>query len=159
MGRISFDDLSSEKRYAATPAYCQSKLATLMFALELSRLSGKHGWGLTSNAAHPGLTKTNLQIAGPSHGSGKPTALTKFYQFSWRLLPFMWQDVDAGIIPILYAATDPQAYGCAFYGPQGFSEMMGGGVAPAKIPNAAKEVDDCRALWRLSERLTGVRYG
>lgn len=158
LGRINFDDPNFERGYSPTTAYCQSKLATLMFALELSRLSGKHGWGLTSNAAHPGLTKTNLQIAGPSHGHGKPTALTRFYQFTWRFLPFMWQDIDDGIVPVLYAGVDPQAHGCAFYGPRGFMEMAGGGATDAKIPSAARESDDCRALWRLSEKLTGVSY-
>lgn len=157
-GRINFADPNLERGYSPTPAYCQSKLATLMFALELSRLSGKHGWGLTSNAAHPGLAKTNLQLAGPSQGRAKPTALTRFYQFSWRTMPFMWQDVSGGIVPVLYGAADPNAHGCAFYGPQGFMEMIGGDVTEAKIPSTARDVDDCRALWRLSEKLTGISY-
>lgn len=162
-GRINFADPNfsdprQKSRYSPTLAYCQSKLATLMFAFELSRLSGKHGWGLTSNAAHPGLTKTNLQLAGPSQGRRTSTMLTRFYQFSWRTMPFMWQEISAGIVPVLYSATDPNAYGCAFYGPQGFMEMIGGGVTEAKIPSAAKDIDDCRALWRLSEKLTGISY-
>ena len=86
-----------------------------------------------SNAAHPGLCKTNLQISGPSHGRAKPTALARFYQFSWRYMPFMWQEVDEGILPVLYAAADPHARGGVFYGPTGFYEMAGGGVAEAKV--------------------------
>jgi len=157
-GKIHFDDPNFEGRYSPTMSYCQSKLATLMFALELDRRSRQAGWGLASNAAHPGLTKTNLQIAGPSHGKGKPTALARFYQFSWRFMPFMWQEVEGGIMPILYAAADPVANGGAFYGPRGFQEMMGGGVAEAKLPSAAKKTDDCRRLWQLSEQLTGATF-
>jgi len=157
-GKIHFADPNFERGYSPHPSYCQSKLATLMFALELDRRSRESGWGVRSNAAHPGLTKTNLQIAGPSHGKGKPTALAQFYQFSWRFLPFMWQEVEGGIMPVLYAAADPVANGGAFYGPRGFQEMMGGGVTEARLPGAAKKDNDCRRLWQLSEELTGVRY-
>ena len=157
-GRINFDDPNFERKYSANLSYGQSKLATLMFALELDRLSRQAGWGLVSDAAHPGLTKTNLQISGPSHGRGKPTALARFYQFTWRFTPFMWQEVDAGIVPVLYAAADPQARGGAFYGPRGFLELAGGGVTEAKIPGPANDADACRRLWQLSEQLTGVVY-
>jgi NAD(P)-dependent dehydrogenase (short-subunit alcohol dehydrogenase family) len=66
MGGINFDDLQWEKRYSPTQAYSQSKSANLMFALELDRRSRNAGWGIVSNAAHPGFTKTNLQLSGPS---------------------------------------------------------------------------------------------
>ena len=77
-------------------AYGQSKLATLMFAREFDRRSREAGWGVMSNAAHPGLTKTNLQISGPSHGQDKPSVVKRLYTSSWRFLPFMWQEIDDG---------------------------------------------------------------
>ncbi len=157
-GRINFDDPNFERSYGPMASYGQSKLATLMFALELDRRSREAGWGVLSDAAHPGLCKTNLQISGPSHGRGKPTALARFYQFSWRYTPFFWQEVDEGILPVLYAAADHRAEGGEFYGPRGFSEATGGGVAVAKIPARARDVDDCARLWALSEQLTGVRF-
>lgn len=157
-GRINFDDPNFERSYSANLSYGQSKIATLMFALELDRLSRQHGWGMMSNAAHPGLCKTNLQISGPSHGREKPTALARFYQFSWRYLPFMWQEVEDGIVPVLYAAADPKARGAEFYGPRGFQEFAGGGVTDAKIPGRAANTEDCRRLWQLSEQLTGASY-
>ena len=80
-------------------AYGQSKLAVLMFALELDRRSRAGGWGIVSNAAHPGLTKTNLQIAGPSHGREKPALMERLYKASWRFTPFLWQEIDEGILP------------------------------------------------------------
>jgi NAD(P)-dependent dehydrogenase (short-subunit alcohol dehydrogenase family) len=157
-GRIHFDDLQFEKRYSPARSYCQSKLAVLMFAREFDRRSRQAGWGVMSNAAHPGLTKTNLQISGPSHGREKPSGTERFYKFSWRLLPFMWQEVEAGILPALYAATSPGAQGGAFYGPRGFFELAGGGVTEAKVPQRASNEADNRRLWEVSERLTGVTY-
>ena len=157
-GRIHFDDLQFEKKYTAMQAYGQSKLATLMFARELDRRSREAGWGVVSNAAHPGLTKTNLQISGPSHGREKPSLSERFYKFSWRFLPFMWQEIDEGILPALYAAASPGAEGGAFYGPRGIGELAGGGVQIAKNPQRSTDEGDNRRLWEVSEQLTGVTY-
>jgi NAD(P)-dependent dehydrogenase (short-subunit alcohol dehydrogenase family) len=139
-------------------AYGQSKLAVLMFARELDRRSREAGWGIVSNAAHPGLTKTNLQISGPSHGREKPALMERLYKASWRWTPFLWQEIDEGILPAVYAAAAPQAEGGAFYGPSGFYETAGGGVKLAKVPERARNDSDCRRLWELSEQLTGVGY-
>ena len=114
--------------------------------------------GVLSDAAHPGLTKTNLQISGPSHGRSKPSTMEQLYTLSWRLTPFLWQEIDEGILPALYAATSPQAEGGAFYGPHGIYEAAGGGVATAKVPARARNDADCRRLWEISEKLTGVSY-
>ncbi|OBJ42306.1 SDR family oxidoreductase [Mycobacterium colombiense] len=157
-GKIHFEDPQFEKSYSAMSAYGQSKLAVLMFALELDRRSRAAGWGIVSNAAHPGLTKTNLQIAGPSHGREKPALMERLYKASWRFTPFLWQEIDEGILPALYAAAAPQAEGGAFYGPRGPFEAAGGGVALAKVPQRARNEDDCRRLWELSARLTGVDF-
>jgi NAD(P)-dependent dehydrogenase (short-subunit alcohol dehydrogenase family) len=157
-GRIHFDDPQFEKSYTPMQAYGQSKLAVLMFARELDRRSKEAGWGILSDAAHPGLTKTNLQTSGPSHGRSKPSTMEQFYKLSWRLTPFLWQEIDEGILPALYAATSPQADGGAFYGPRGIYEAAGGGVAAAKVPARARNEADCRRLWDISEKLTGVSY-
>ena len=157
-GRIHFDDPQFEKSYTPMQAYGQSKLAVLMFARELDRRSKEAGWGIVSNAAHPGLTKTNLQISGPSRGRAKPSTMERLYTLSWHLTPFLWQEIDEGILPALYAATSPQAEGGAFYGPHGIYEAAGGGVTAAKVPARARDDADCRQLWEISERLTGVNY-
>lgn len=157
-GRIHFDDLQFEKSYAPMAAYGQSKLAVLMFARELDRRSRAAGWGIVSNAAHPGLTKTNLQTAGPSHGREKPALMERLYKSSWRFASFLWQEIDEGILPALYAAVTPQADGGAFYGPRGFYEAAGGGVAPAKVPANALNNAESQRLWDVSERLTTISY-
>jgi len=157
-GRIHFDDPQFEQAYTPMQAYGQSKLAVLMFARELDRRSRAAGWGILSNAAHPGLTKTNLQISGPSHGRSKPSTMEQLYKLSWRLTPFLWQEIDEGILPALYAATSPQAEGGAYYGPHGIYEANGGGVTAAEVPARARNDAECRQLWAISERLTGLSY-
>ncbi|OBI46278.1 short-chain dehydrogenase [Mycobacterium kyorinense] len=157
-GRIHFDDLQFEHSYTPMASYGQSKLAVLIFARELDRRSREAGWGFLSNAAHPGLTKTNLQISGPSHGRAKPSMMERFYKLSWRLTPFLWQEIDEGILPALYAAATPGAEGGAFYGPRGIYEAAGGGVTNAKVPARARDDADSRRLWEISEQLTGVCY-
>ncbi|EUA30937.1 hypothetical protein I552_9981 [Mycobacterium xenopi 3993] len=104
------------------------------------------------------MTKTNLQISGPSHGRSTPSVMERLYKLSWRLTPFIWQEVDEGILPVLYAAVAPQAEGGAFYGPRGCYEAFGGGVTAAKVPAQARSDADCRRLWEISEQLTGVSY-
>ena len=53
LGGINFDDPNFERSYSANAAYSQSKSATLMFAIELDRLSRQAGWGLMSNCRAP----------------------------------------------------------------------------------------------------------
>jgi hypothetical protein len=84
--------------------------------------------------------------------------MERLYRTSWRFAPFLWQEIDDGILPALYAAATPQAEGGMFYGPRGAFENAGGGVKPAKVPARARNEDDCRRLWELSEHLTGVSY-
>jgi len=157
-GRMRFDDLQSEKKYAPMQAYGQSKLANLIFALEFARRSREAGWGVLSAAAHPGLAKTNLQLSGPSQGRTKPSTSERFFKFSFRFMPFMWQDIDDAIQPALYAATSPDAQNGGYYGPRGFQELVGGGVKEAKIPSHATNETDARALWKVSEQLCGGTY-
>jgi NAD(P)-dependent dehydrogenase (short-subunit alcohol dehydrogenase family) len=158
MGGINWTDPQWEKRYNPSRAYAQSKSANLMFALELDRRSRAAGWGIMSSAAHPGFAKTNLQLSGPSQGRDNPTLMERFYRVSRSLTPFAWQEIDEGVLPALYAAVSPAAEGGAFYGPRGLLEAAGGGVTLAKIPGRAKDPDECRRLWELSEELTGVTF-
>jgi NAD(P)-dependent dehydrogenase (short-subunit alcohol dehydrogenase family) len=69
-GKIDFDNLQSERRYSPMwQAYAQSKLADLIFALQLQRnLTAAHS-PILSTAAHPGYAVTNLQTSGPGDGN------------------------------------------------------------------------------------------
>ncbi len=154
---LDFGDVNAQRGYKPMHAYGVAKLAQLMFAVELDRRSRAGGWGLMSNAAHPGLTKTNL-LSGASYGRTTPTLQARLTRLTWRLLPFMWLNIDEGIKPTLYAAVSPDAQGGAYYGPRGFYETVRGGVTFAAAPRLARSEPDMRQLWQLSEQLTGVSY-
>ncbi|MFZ0872855.1 MAG: SDR family oxidoreductase [Rhodanobacter sp.] len=149
-GRIDFDDLQGEHRYRAWKAYSQSKLAMLMFAIELQRRSDAQGWGLMSNAAHPGYARTELIPNGPG-------AKGLLWRISALLQPLMSQSAAAGALPTLYAATSPDAKPSAYYGPNGFYELKGA-PAPARIFAKARDMAVAARLWEVSEQLTGVAF-
>ncbi len=156
IGRIDFTDLQCEHRYSPQSSYGQSKLATLLFALELNRRSLLYGWGIRSNAAHPGATHTNLQSAGPTLGSKAPTLFSQSMRLT-MLIPGLWQEIPQGALPTLYAATSPQASGAAYYGPDGFGETAGL-PAPARLPRRALNQETAEKLWQISEQLSGVGF-
>lgn len=148
-GALHFDDLQSERRYKPMVAYGQSKLACLMFALELQRRSDAQGWGLQAIAAHPGIARTDLLPNGA--GPTSPEAMIR------RFLWFLFQPAEQGALPTLFAATSPQAKGGLYYGPDRLSEMRGHPTL-ARIPPQALDSADAARLWDASARLTGVAF-
>jgi NAD(P)-dependent dehydrogenase (short-subunit alcohol dehydrogenase family) len=149
-GAIHFDDLQWERTYKPWGAYAQSKLAMLMFALELQRRSDAAGWGLMSNAAHPGFARTELIANGP----GADARLTKINN---ALRPFLSHSAADGALPVLFAATSPEAKGGGYYGPTGPFELIGASGS-AVIGSHAKDLGVARKLWEISEELTGARW-
>jgi NAD(P)-dependent dehydrogenase (short-subunit alcohol dehydrogenase family) len=149
-GMIDFDNLQGAVHYQPWRAYSQSKLAMLMFALELQRRSDAGGWGLMSNAAHPGYARTDLISNGPG-------AYGVLWQINKALRPFVSHSAAAGALPTLFAATSLDADVASYYGPNGFYELKGP-PAPAKImPRALDEAVAAR-LWDVSAALTGVSF-
>jgi NAD(P)-dependent dehydrogenase (short-subunit alcohol dehydrogenase family) len=147
-GRIRFDDLQWEHGYNGWRAYAQSKLADLLLALHLHRLTVELDWSVTSTAAHPGYTRTNLQSAGRSLGRSRPVRARN------TPLPFT-QAVEQGSEPLLYAAVGPGAVGGAYYGPAGPLGLTGP-TTTAAIPRSARSADLARSLWAVAEDLTGT---
>ncbi|AGZ44698.1 SDR family oxidoreductase [Actinoplanes friuliensis] len=156
-GRINLDDLQSLHAYAGGRAYAQSKLAMLMFAGELQRRSDAGGWGLLSNAAHPGATRSNLQTTGPLMGTGK-SSLGLLGRLQLHI-PGMWQNVDTGALPTLYAATSPDAQPDGYYGPDGKPFGLRGHAGAARRSQRAKDTAVAARLWDASVALTGVSWG
>jgi NAD(P)-dependent dehydrogenase (short-subunit alcohol dehydrogenase family) len=136
-GRLDLADLQSERRYVPLRAYGQSKIANLLFTVELQR-RGEPG-GLTSVAAHPGAAQTNLQ----RH------AFAGFVRL-------MGQSAADGALPSLYAAV-AEVRGGQFYGPQRHFGMHGP-PGPAWQPKKTRDAKVAAELWARSEELTGVRY-
>jgi NAD(P)-dependent dehydrogenase (short-subunit alcohol dehydrogenase family) len=149
-GTLHFNDLNWQQDYSAWPAYQQSKLANLVFALELYRRAEQSGSKLVSVAAHPGVAMTNIVKNGPGANGLKAMVLKTFGSI---IMQPDWQ----GALPILYAATDNGLNGGEYIGPDGFLEWRGW---PTEVKPEPKALDQVSALqlWDISESLTGVTY-
>jgi NAD(P)-dependent dehydrogenase (short-subunit alcohol dehydrogenase family) len=145
-GRINFGDLQSERHYQRWIAYGQSKLANLLFMMELQRRLDAAGSPLRSVAAHPGYSATNLQ----SHTQSIQDQLMGIAN------SLIAQSAAMGALPTLYAAT-VDLPGAAYVGPDGLFEQRGH-PRLVDMSGAAKDADTARRLWEVSEELTGVRY-
>ncbi|MCG8592285.1 MAG: oxidoreductase [Proteobacteria bacterium] len=152
VGRMRFDDLQGEKSYFRWSAYGQSKLANLLFAYELERRLRAARADVRSLACHPGYAATNLQTAGPRMDGS--SWMERLMELGNRLFA---QSAAVGALPMLYAATAPDAEGGSYIGPDGFGEMWG---YPRRVDSTARARDEeaAQRLWDVSETLTGVRY-
>jgi NAD(P)-dependent dehydrogenase (short-subunit alcohol dehydrogenase family) len=146
-GVINFEDLQAERSYKPMRVYSQSKLACLIFALELQRRSKAGRLGITSIAAHPGVARTDLLHNAP----GRWSATGMIRSILW----FLFQPASEGALPSLFAGTSPNAEGGGYYGPSRLGETRG---APARagIPKQALSLGNASRLWDFSERLTGM---
>lgn len=148
-GRIRLDDLQSERSYKPWRAYAQSKLAMLMFALELGRRAEAAGWKLVSTAAHPGWARSNLIATG---FGATPAGL-----ISRAIWPVIAQSAESGALPPLYAASANGIAQGGYYGPRLLSETRGP-PGPAGIGPQARDQEAAARLWEEAERLTGVTF-
>lgn len=139
-GRIDFDNLRLEKPYSAYREYQQSKLATLVFALELNRRLRAVGSPIKSVAAHPGVSATELQ----RHFSPLVAAIVRWIAMS----------AAQGALPSVYAGVEPIPGG-AYIGPNGFREIWGW-PAPGKVDPAAADPTTGTRLFAVSADATGV---
>jgi NAD(P)-dependent dehydrogenase (short-subunit alcohol dehydrogenase family) len=145
IGRIAFDNLNGDRHYFRWRAYGQSKLANLLFALELDRRLRREGSTVKSLAAHPGYASTNLQSA------AAPLVDRLVMKVGNAA---MAQSDEMGALPTLFAATEPGLDGGTYVGPDGPSEQRGHPTIVA--PNGrAQDEDSARRLWQVSEELTG----
>lgn len=148
-GAIDFDDLNALRGYKPMPVYSQSKLACLLFAFELQRRSWTSGWGISSIAAHPGVSRTDLI---PNSAGSRD--LSRFVR-NW--FPFLFQPAAQGALPILFAATAPEAKPGGYYGPDRMSETRGYPKS-SRVPALAEDSSIASRLWRASEDLTSLTF-
>jgi NAD(P)-dependent dehydrogenase (short-subunit alcohol dehydrogenase family) len=142
-GKPDLGDLDWQKRrYNTHQAYCDSKLANLLFVRELARKLQETGDNIRVTAAHPGWTRTELQ-----RHSGMLQLLNHLLS----------QAPSMGALPTLRAACDPQAQSGDFFGPSRHFEMHG---PPVKVSTdgRARDGELAKRLWAASEALTGVSW-
>lgn len=143
-GRLDLDDLNYERRaYSRWGAYNQSKLATLVFALELSRRLAQHGCTTTATVSHPGGAATESQ----RNARFFRTVVNRYLAAP---------PVEAALTT-LRAATDPAAANGSYWGPSRFLGMRGP-PDRARVPRRAWDLVLAERLWAASEELTGVRF-
>jgi NAD(P)-dependent dehydrogenase (short-subunit alcohol dehydrogenase family) len=147
-GRMDFANLNAERRYGRWTAYCQSKLANLLFTLELQRRLEACDCAVSAHAAHPGYAATKLQ------GHSKNVVDRLVMGVTNRVIA---QSEEMGALPILYAATQDLP-GASYTGPRGLQELRGHPAAAGRAVPAC-DGDAARRLWEVSEELTGVTFG
>ncbi len=140
---INFSDMHFKNGYNKKKAYGQSKRACLVFAYELNRRLASSGNSTIALAAHPGLTKTNLDRYFPS--------------FIRPMGNLFLQSAIKGVLPVIYAALAKELKGGEYIGPDGFQEMRG---YPAIVDSdeATKDKEIANRFWLAAEEMTGVRY-
>jgi NAD(P)-dependent dehydrogenase (short-subunit alcohol dehydrogenase family) len=155
-GRIDFANLQLERNYQSSQAYTNSKLACLMFAVELQRRADAAGLKLLSVAAHPGISST--PIAAGWKSEDRRRLMDRFEVFGYdTLMRLIGQGAEDGARPLVLAATGEGIEPGGYYGPTGFLQARG---KPGRVRPAKKALDAQRAsrLWQESEVLTGVRW-
>ncbi|XP_017132780.1 retinol dehydrogenase 11 isoform X2 [Drosophila elegans] len=143
-GHIHVEDMHGQDFYDEGVAYCQSKLANILFARELAKRL--EGTGVTVNALNPGIADTEI-------ARNMIFFQTKFAQYVVETLlrPLLWSVMKTprnGAQTTLYAALDPDL---AKVSGQYFSDCKLAPVAPAAL-------DDHMAnwLWTQSEKWTQI---
>ena len=135
---MPFDDLQSEKKYATMRVYGRSKLANILFTLELARRL--EGSGVTANSLHPGTVRT-----GYGGGRRRPRACSP--SGSRSAAPFFLSPAK-GARTSVYLASDPAVAGVSG---EYFVKCK------AKQPKRwARDPEAARRLWQVSEELVGL---
>lgn len=137
---LDFANFRLEKPYDPWREYGQSKLADLVFALELDRRLTATGHDILSLAAHPGVSRTDL-----TRNLGDVPAGIEM------MTP------TEGVAPALVAATAPNVLGGQYWGPDG-PEERSGNPALATVDAAARREGEAARLWDWAQQAAGVHY-
>jgi NAD(P)-dependent dehydrogenase (short-subunit alcohol dehydrogenase family) len=145
-GVIDFDNLRSEVSYDPMREYRQSKLADLIFTIELQRRITAAGGQVLSIAAQPGANNTEL-----TRHMDPDELKTAVERVGALMEP--WQ----GALPSLYAAVSADATGGELYGPDKDGGYRGYPALAVITPNALDEIV-AQKLWSMAEQATGVYF-
>jgi NAD(P)-dependent dehydrogenase (short-subunit alcohol dehydrogenase family) len=136
------------RKYSAFDAYCQAKLANLLFVNELQRRLTAAGSAISAVAAQPGWADTEAGM----HSGRKVGDI--FWRASCRMIG---QPAEVGALSLVYAAASRQAQPGGYYGPNRLFAMRGL-PAPARAGKSASDPALMNETWAASEHYTGVGF-
>ncbi len=145
-GVIDFDNLRSEKDYDPMREYSQSKLADLIFFIELQRRIIVNGGQTISIAAQPGANKTELARHMSEEAHDAAVARIGALMEPWQ-----------GALPSEYAATSAEVIAGRLYGPDNDGGYRGYPAEAIITPNALDE-SVAKKLWDFAEKVTAIYY-
>jgi NAD(P)-dependent dehydrogenase (short-subunit alcohol dehydrogenase family) len=134
---LDWEDLDARRGYDGFLAYARSKLANILFTLELARRLD--GTRVTANALHPGVVRTRFARDGDASG-----LVAIFFRLA---APFLLSPVK-GARTSIYLASAPEVESVS-----GRYFVRCREVAPSP---AARDAEAARKLWEISERLAGL---
>lgn len=154
--QLHLDDLPLAHNYKPITAYRQTKLACLMFALELQRHCARAGSSISSYAAHPGVCRTQIGANRPM--GAHDSLFQRISSFGLRYgMTLYGRTPEDGAYSIVLAATSNDFAAGSFIGPHGLLDITGehGLVKPGR---AASNPELCAQLWQQTEQLTGLTW-
>jgi len=146
-GEIHLNDLHLESEYSPLKAYSQSKLAMMIFAVELQRQSDEHGWGIGGNSAQP-IGSHAAMLANAT----EVTPSLSWYRRALGLVPHQAVGRDAGSTfesLVTKKAPEPPA--------KSLAELIGPAV-PEAVDMRVLDPGMGRKLWDVATQLTGVKW-
>lgn len=146
---FAFDDPHLRSRqWSSFPAYARSKLAVMLWGLELDRRLRAAGSSITAQLTHPGWVASNLTNV-------SDTRMMSFvHTAAQSLANRIGNDIDAGAAPTLYCITEPIPPG-SYVGIDGRFGFKGGPTLSGRTPNAC-DYDAAGRLWEFAEKETGT---
>jgi len=147
-GKMDFDNFLFEggKGYSPIKSYGRSKLANLLFTLELQNRFKNGSIDAMAVSAHPGVAETNLAV----HLEKK-----WWFKLLMPIFKLMAQGQEQGALPQIRAAVDPGVKGGEYYGPH---KGMKGHPVVVKSNAASHNKEDAKKLWDLSQEIMGIRF-
>src|ERR1700683_3091639 len=134
---IPFDDLQSERRYRGMRVYGQSKLANMLFTIELARRL--QGGDVTANSLHPGTVRTGYGADGDARG---------LLAIGIKIAAPFFLSPAKGARTSVYLASSPEVAGVSG---EYFVKCK-----PRRPRKQAQNADAARRLWQVSEQLVGL---
>jgi NAD(P)-dependent dehydrogenase (short-subunit alcohol dehydrogenase family) len=149
--KLRLDDMHLRShKWAAYPAYARSKLAVMLWGLELDRRLRAAGSPVTAQLTHPGWVSSNL-----SQVSDKPV-MTGFHRVVTALANRLGNDIEAGAAPTLYCISEPIPPG-SYVGVDGRLGLKGGPVLIGRSAVAA-DYEIAGKMFEFGEKETGTTF-